>query len=68
MSETPVLEVEDLCKALGGKTILSDVSFSVRRGEMKVLIGPSVITSYSIHYTKLYERRTPRAASRCWSR
>ncbi len=41
MTESPILEIENLSKALGGKPILSGVSFSVRRGEMKVLIGPS---------------------------
>ena len=41
MSETPILEIENLAKTLGGKPILSGVSFSVKRGEMKVLIGPS---------------------------
>jgi len=41
MSETPILEVENLAKTLGGKPILSGVSFTVKRGEMKVLIGPS---------------------------
>ncbi|SBW13015.1 putative transporter subunit: ATP-binding component of ABC superfamily transporter [uncultured Alphaproteobacteria bacterium] len=41
MSDTPILSVDSLAKSLGGKSILSGVSFSVRRGEMKVLIGPS---------------------------
>ncbi|MGE4528505.1 MAG: amino acid ABC transporter ATP-binding protein [Rhodospirillaceae bacterium] len=41
MTDRPILEVEGLSKALGGKPILSGVSFSVKRGEMKVLIGPS---------------------------
>ncbi|MBN2751779.1 MAG: amino acid ABC transporter ATP-binding protein [Rhodospirillaceae bacterium] len=41
MTASPVLEIKNLSKTLGGKSILSGVSFSVRRGEMKVLIGPS---------------------------
>jgi polar amino acid transport system ATP-binding protein len=38
---TPVLEARHFSKTLGGRRILSDVSLSVKRGEMKVLIGPS---------------------------
>lgn len=37
----PVLQAENFCKKLGGRAILKDVSLSVKRGEMKVLIGPS---------------------------
>ncbi len=37
----PILRVENICKTLGGKKILNSVSFSIRRGELKVLIGPS---------------------------
>ena len=37
----PVLEAQDIALVLGGKTIIDGVGFSVRRGEMKVLIGPS---------------------------
>ena len=36
-----VLEVEGVKKSLGGKNILQDISFALRRTEMKVLIGPS---------------------------
>lgn len=39
--QTPVLEARNLCKNLGGRPILNDVSLSVNKGEMKVLIGPS---------------------------
>ncbi|MDR1856569.1 MAG: amino acid ABC transporter ATP-binding protein [Desulfovibrio sp.] len=39
--EPPVLQVEGVCKRLGGKAVLEDCSISVRRGELKVLIGPS---------------------------
>jgi polar amino acid transport system ATP-binding protein len=40
-AETPVLEALGICKSIGGRPILRDVSLSVNRGEMKVLIGPS---------------------------
>ncbi len=40
-SEPAVLEARGFCKSLGGRHILTDVSLSVNRGEMKVLIGPS---------------------------
>ena len=37
----PVLRVERICKKLGGKQILNEGSFELRKGELKVLIGPS---------------------------
>jgi polar amino acid transport system ATP-binding protein len=37
----PILRVDNICKILGGKKILDSVSFSLQRGELKVLIGPS---------------------------
>jgi zinc/manganese transport system ATP-binding protein len=37
--EIPVLEVEHVSVMLGGRTILDDVSFEVRRGEFTGLIG-----------------------------
>ncbi|MDL2317291.1 amino acid ABC transporter ATP-binding protein [Desulfovibrio sp. OttesenSCG-928-A18] len=37
----PVLEARGFSKALGGRPILRDLSLSVDKGEMKVLIGPS---------------------------
>jgi polar amino acid transport system ATP-binding protein len=40
-SKEPILRVENICKILGGKKILESVSFSLQRGELKVLIGPS---------------------------
>ena len=40
-SEPAVLEARGFSKSLGGRLILNDVSLSVNRGEMKVLIGPS---------------------------
>lgn len=38
---TPILRVENLSVALGGRPILRDVSLAVDRGQLKVLIGPS---------------------------
>lgn len=40
-SRPSVLEARKLNKFLGGRQVLQDVSLTVRRGEMKVLIGPS---------------------------
>lgn len=36
-----VLQAKDLAAGYGGRTIVRDVSFSVRRGEIVVLIGPN---------------------------
>lgn len=41
MTQTPVLRVEHIHVTLGGKSILKDVSLTVSKGELKVLIGPS---------------------------
>ena len=38
---TDVLEVSGLTKAFGGKTVVDDVSFEVRRGEMFGFLGPN---------------------------
>ncbi len=38
---TPLLEARSFSKNLGGRRILDDVSLSVSKGELKVLIGPS---------------------------
>ena len=40
-SAEPLLAVEHLKKAYGEKVVLEDVSLSVRRGEVVVIIGPS---------------------------
>ncbi|MDR2455612.1 MAG: amino acid ABC transporter ATP-binding protein [Deltaproteobacteria bacterium] len=37
----PLLEVRGISKTLGGKLILDDVSLSMDKGDLKVLIGPS---------------------------
>ena len=37
----PILRVEGIGKSYGGKEILKSVSLSIRKGELKVLIGPS---------------------------
>jgi polar amino acid transport system ATP-binding protein len=41
VQQTPVLEAKGIGKSLGGRPILNDISLSVNKGEMKVLIGPS---------------------------
>ena len=40
-SESDVLIIKNLKKKFGEKTVLDEVSFSVKRGETKVIIGPS---------------------------
>ncbi|MFP4213912.1 MAG: amino acid ABC transporter ATP-binding protein [Desulfohalobiaceae bacterium] len=41
MSQAPLLEVRGLSKLLGGEQILRDVSLTLHKGDLKVLIGPS---------------------------
>ena len=40
-AEQPLLQVEHLRKAYGEKVVLKDISLSVKRGEVIVIIGPS---------------------------
>ena len=37
----PILEAKNISKTLGGKLILDDVSLSLNKGDLKVIIGPS---------------------------
>ncbi|MDD6087877.1 MAG: amino acid ABC transporter ATP-binding protein [Desulfovibrionaceae bacterium] len=39
--DTPVLRAEHICKSLNGKKILDNLSITVNKGDLKVLIGPS---------------------------
>ena len=41
MNPTPVIEVENLTKRYPGRTAISDLSFSVGRGEIVGLLGPN---------------------------
>lgn len=41
MSDVPLLQVNSIAKHLGGRHILNGVSLTVKKGELKVLIGPS---------------------------
>ncbi|PIE09085.1 MAG: ABC transporter ATP-binding protein [Rhodobacterales bacterium] len=40
-SDTPTLELRDLCVEVGGKTVVSDLSLRVMPGETHVLLGPN---------------------------
>jgi len=37
----PILEIDHITKSFGENTILNDVSLSIQKGEIKVIIGPS---------------------------
>ena len=41
MTDTPVIELRHVNKHFGQLHVLKDVSLSVRRGEVVVIIGPS---------------------------
>lgn len=36
-----ILQIEKLCKSFDGKSVLSDISFDVKKGEVIAIIGPS---------------------------
>lgn len=41
MTDEPLVEVEGLAMSYGDRTVLRDVTFSVRRGEVLALLGPN---------------------------
>ena len=41
MSEENILSVKNLTVAFGGHSVLSDVSFEVKKGDIFVIIGPN---------------------------
>ena len=40
-NETPLIDVRHLAKSFGDLTVLRDISFSVRKGDVLTIIGPS---------------------------
>jgi len=40
-SETPLLEVKDISLSFGGVKAITDVSFDVKKGEVRAIIGPN---------------------------
>lgn len=50
----PILTVEHLVKGYGENTVLDDVSFSVRPGEVVVVVGPSGLRQE--HAAALHQR------------
>jgi polar amino acid transport system ATP-binding protein len=40
-AERPLLEVQGISKSMGGKLLLDNVSLSLNKGQLKVVIGPS---------------------------
>jgi len=41
LNETPIIEVVDLVRRFGDRTVLDDISFNVHRGETLVIMGGS---------------------------
>jgi zinc/manganese transport system ATP-binding protein len=60
MSESPVLEVDGVSVTLGGRTILDDVSFEVRRSEFTGLIGSNGVGKTTLLRTILGLQRPDR--------
>ena len=57
----PILTVEHLVKGYGENTVLDDVSFSVRPGEVVVVVGPSGCCAASTRWSP------PRAGASAWA-
>ena len=56
-----IVEIKNLEKSFKNVTAVDGISLNIKEKEIFGLLGPngagkSVITSYSIHYTKLYDR------------
>ena len=55
---TKLLDVSGLTMRFGGLLAVNGVALELNEKEIVSIIGPNgVITSYSIHYTKLYDRQ-----------
>ena len=53
-----IFSVNNVSVFLNNSCVLEDVNFTVDQFDYIGMIGPNgVITSYSIHYTKLYDSR-----------
>ena len=60
----PILTVEHLVKGYGENTVLDDVSFSVRPGEVVVVVGPSARARCCVASTRW---SPPRAGASAWA-
>ncbi len=57
----PILTVEHLVKGYGENTVLDDISFSVRPGEVVVVVGPERLQE---HAAALHQRAGYRSRAR----